>query len=47
MSQPLKHQIGNISIVVDDYDDALEFYIEKLQFVLINDIALDEGKRRA
>jgi catechol 2,3-dioxygenase-like lactoylglutathione lyase family enzyme len=45
MSQPLKQQIGNISIVVDDYDDALEFYIEKLQFVLINDIALGEGKR--
>jgi lactoylglutathione lyase len=40
MPQPLKQQIGNISIVVDDYDDALEFYIEKLQFVLINDIAL-------
>lgn len=41
----LKQQIGNIALVVENYDDAIEFYTQKLQFVLIEDTDLGNGKR--
>ncbi|MEZ9408201.1 VOC family protein, partial [Vibrio lentus] len=45
MSQPIQQQIGNIALVVDNYDDAIEFYTKKLQFTLIEDTNLGGGKR--
>jgi catechol 2,3-dioxygenase-like lactoylglutathione lyase family enzyme len=34
-----------ITLVVDDYDDALAFYVGKLGFQLLEDTQLDEHKR--
>ncbi len=41
MDQKLVH----ISILVDDYDEAIEFYTQKLDFELISDEKLSETKR--
>lgn len=38
-------KISHISILVDDYDKAIAFYTEKLNFVLIEDTIIDEDKR--
>ena len=45
MSQPIKQQIGNIVLVVENYDDAIEFYTRKMGFDLVEDTALSGGKR--
>jgi len=45
MSEMIKQQIGNIALVVDNYDDAIEFYTQKLQFTLVEDVNIGEGKR--
>lgn len=45
MLQSVQQQIGNITLVVEDYDDAIAFYTQKLQFKLVEDTALDEEKR--
>jgi catechol 2,3-dioxygenase-like lactoylglutathione lyase family enzyme len=37
--------IGYIALVVRDYDEALAFYTEKLNFKLIEDIQLTKDKR--
>ncbi len=34
-----------ITLVVEDYDAAIEFYTQKLNFVLIEDTVLNESKR--
>lgn len=41
----MKQNLTHISIVVDDYDKAIEFYIQKLHFDLIEDTTLSESKR--
>lgn len=41
MNQKLSH----ISILVDNYDNAIAFYTKKLNFVLIEDTNLNENKR--
>ncbi len=41
MTQHLAH----IALVVKDYDDAIKFYTEKLQFVLLEDTKLSDTKR--
>jgi len=41
----MKQKIGNIALVVEDYDEAIDFYINKLNFDLIEDTQLDENKR--
>jgi len=41
----MKQHIAHITIVVDDYDKAIEFYTKKLQFVLLEDTVIDETKR--
>jgi catechol 2,3-dioxygenase-like lactoylglutathione lyase family enzyme len=38
-------KIGLISLLVRDYDEALNFYLNKLEFVLIDDTALTDSKR--
>lgn len=40
------HQyIAHIALVVKDYDEAIEFYTKKLNFILLEDTVLDEKKR--
>ncbi len=38
-------RIAHIALVVDDYDEAIEFYTRKLNFTLLEDTRLDEQKR--
>lgn len=38
-------RIAHIALVVNDYDEAIKFYTEKLNFTLIEDTVLDETKR--
>ncbi|QRG84903.1 VOC family protein [Vibrio diabolicus] len=45
MSKTVQQQIGNIALVVENYDDAIEFYTRKLQFTLVEDTSLGGGKR--
>jgi len=45
MSQSVQQQIGSVSIVVENYDDAIEFYTQKLQFIFVEDTDLGGGKR--
>lgn len=44
-SQEMKQRIGHITIVVEDYDKAIEFYTKKLHFTLVEDSILSETKR--
>jgi catechol 2,3-dioxygenase-like lactoylglutathione lyase family enzyme len=37
--------IAHISLVVNDYDEAIDFYVQKLGFKLIEDTRLSEEKR--
>ena len=41
----MQQQIAHIALVVDDYDEAIRFYTEKLNFKLIEDTELSETKR--
>lgn len=41
----MNQQIGQISLVVHDYDEAIKFYTEKLNFTLFEDTVLTETKR--
>ena len=41
----MKQRLAHIAIVVDDYDEAIAFYTEKLHFNLIEDTQLSETKR--
>ncbi|MES1214313.1 MAG: VOC family protein [Bacteroidota bacterium] len=41
----MKQYIAQMALVVDDYDEAIKFYTEKLNFVLIEDTVLSETKR--
>ena len=38
-------RIAHIALVVDDYDDAIEFYTKKLDFQLLEDTKLSDEKR--
>ena len=41
----MEQRIAQITLVVDDYDEAIKFYTEKLDFKLIEDTKLSEIKR--
>ena len=41
----MKQHIAHIALVVRDYDEAIHFYTEKLQFTLVEDSVLTETKR--
>lgn len=45
MNKLVEQKIGNIALVVENYDDAIDFYTKKLQFELIEDTDLGGGKR--
>ena len=38
-------RIAHISLLVDDYDDAIEFYTKKLDFQLLEDTRISDEKR--
>ncbi len=41
----MKQSIAHIALVVDDYDEAIKFYTEKLDFTLLEDTPQSEKKR--
>lgn len=41
----MKQSISQMTLVVHDYDEAIEFYTQKLQFELVEDTPLTESKR--
>lgn len=41
----MRQKLAQVSILVSDYDDAIDFYTNKLDFVLIEDTKLNEHKR--
>lgn len=41
----MKQNLAHIAIVVNDYDEAIEFYTKKLNFSLVEDTVLSESKR--
>ena len=41
----MNQQIAHISLVVNNYDEAIQFYTQKLNFDLIEDTRLSETKR--
>jgi uncharacterized glyoxalase superfamily protein PhnB len=41
----VKQHLAQMALVVNDYDEAIEFYTQKLHFDLIEDTVLSETKR--
>ncbi len=41
----LEQQIIHVALLVEDYDEAIKFYTEKLGFILLEDTAQTETKR--
>ena len=41
----MKQRIAHIALVVRSYDEAIAFYTKKLNFTLVEDTPLSEGKR--
>lgn len=41
----MKQSLAHIALVVNDYDEAIKFYTEKLNFILVEDTVLSETKR--
>lgn len=41
----MNQRIAQMALVVNDYDEAIEFYTQKLDFTLIEDTVLSETKR--
>jgi catechol 2,3-dioxygenase-like lactoylglutathione lyase family enzyme len=37
--------ITKISLLVDDYDEAIRFYVDKLNFILVEDTVMSDTKR--
>ena len=41
----MRQNIVHIALVVNDYDEAIKFYVEKLNFTLVEDTVQSETKR--
>lgn len=41
----MKQRIAHLALVVKDYDEAIQFYTQKLDFVLLEDTKIDDEKR--
>ena len=41
----MKQRIAQLSLLINDYDEALNFYIQKLHFTLVENTDMGEGKR--
>jgi catechol 2,3-dioxygenase-like lactoylglutathione lyase family enzyme len=44
--QPVKQSIAYVSLVVDDYDDAIQFYVGTLGFTLVEDTYIKTQDKR-
>jgi catechol 2,3-dioxygenase-like lactoylglutathione lyase family enzyme len=45
-NQPMKQSIGQVALVVRDYDEAIDFYVGTLGFTLIEDTYIPEQDKR-
>lgn len=45
ISMKMNQRIVQLSLVVDDYDEAIAFYTQKLNFDLVEDTVMSESKR--
>jgi catechol 2,3-dioxygenase-like lactoylglutathione lyase family enzyme len=45
MERPFRQSLGSVTLVVNDYDEAIEWYTRKLGFLLLEDSPRDAGKR--
>ena len=43
--QIMNRKIAHVTLVIRDYDEAIDFYVNKLKFNLVEDTVLDQGKR--
>jgi catechol 2,3-dioxygenase-like lactoylglutathione lyase family enzyme len=41
----MKQFIAHVTLVVENYDEAINFYTHKLNFMLVEDTVLSDGKR--
>lgn len=41
----MKQQIAHVALVVRDYDEAIDFYTQKLEFTVLEDTKISEKKR--
>lgn len=41
----MNRKIAHVTLVIRDYDEAIDFYVNKLKFNLIEDTVLDQSKR--
>jgi len=41
----MRQRIAHIALLVKEYDEAIEFYTKKLDFILLEDTKIDEKKR--
>jgi catechol 2,3-dioxygenase-like lactoylglutathione lyase family enzyme len=41
----MNRSIAHVTLVVHDYDETIKFYVEKLNFVVVEDTSLSETKR--
>jgi len=41
----MPQSLGAVTLVVNDYDEAIDFYTDKVGFELVADLPLGEGKR--
>jgi len=41
----MRQYLAGISLVVNDYDEAIDFYVRKLSFILLEDTRLSDTKR--
>lgn len=42
----MKHSIGLVAVVVRDYDEAIEFYVNRLGFALVEDTPIEALNKR-
>jgi catechol 2,3-dioxygenase-like lactoylglutathione lyase family enzyme len=45
MTDSMKQSLAHVAILVDDYDEAIAFFTQKLHFSLIEDTVLSDTKR--
>jgi catechol 2,3-dioxygenase-like lactoylglutathione lyase family enzyme len=43
--KPMEQHLGLVALLVNDYDEAISFYTQKLGFILIEDTAMTDTKR--
>jgi catechol 2,3-dioxygenase-like lactoylglutathione lyase family enzyme len=41
----MKQELAQVALVVNDYDEAIDFYVKKLRFALVEDTVLSVSKR--